>query len=172
MSVGVDAHIDPAECNCKIAPYHRQNRTTPCRGGRPCPPVGQLRVCRNVSSNRTCPVRGERGIDPYKRCADSHWCIRVCGSVPPGGQGRPPLRVRACLHWCIWICNIVPRGRGLPLPRVFALLTLCTSIRTGRALCPTGCRSARRRAFARARRSCLRLPCSRACPRRARRWAR
>ena len=73
-----------------------------------------------------------------------------------GDPVQRPVGARACLHWCIWICNIVPRGRGLPLPRVFALLTLCTSSRTGRVLCPTGCRSARRRASAKARRSCLR----------------
>ena len=116
MSVGVDAHIDPAECNCKIAPYHRQNRTTHCRGGRPCPPVGQLRVCRNVSSNRTCPVRGERGIDPYKRIAYLHRCVCIRGYILPGGQGRPPLRVRACSHWCVRVCNVVLPGGVEPLP--------------------------------------------------------
>ena len=56
------------------------------------------------------------GIDPYKHFTVLHWCIRFCGCVLPGGQGRPPLRVRACLHWCGQICSIVPPGGVEPLP--------------------------------------------------------
>ena len=33
------------------------------------------------------------GIDPYKRYAFLHWCVRFFGCVLPGGQGRPPLRL-------------------------------------------------------------------------------
>ena len=32
------------------------------------------------------------GIDPYKCFTSSHWCIRFCRCVLPGGQGRPPLQ--------------------------------------------------------------------------------
>ena len=44
---------------CAIAKLHnvRRNRKTSCRGGRPCPPVGQSRVCRNVSQKRSCVMR-------------------------------------------------------------------------------------------------------------------
>ena len=61
-------------------------------------------------------MRGERGIDPYKRCAFSHQCARVRRCVPPGGQGRPPLRVRTVSHWCTQICNGVPPAGVEPLP--------------------------------------------------------
>ena len=56
------------------------------------------------------------GIDPYKRCACPHWCIRVCGCVLPGGQRRPPLRVRTVPHWFIQFCYVIPRGRGRTPP--------------------------------------------------------
>ena len=42
-------------------------------------------------------------IDPYKRCADSHWFIRFCRCVLPGGQGRPPLQY-ACKTVTSWDC--------------------------------------------------------------------
>ena len=109
----------------------------PCRGGRLCPPVGHDRFCRNISSKWGLVPHGsmrrpqasfeaqpraarllapKMGIDPYKRCAGLHRCIRVCRCMPPGGQGRPPLRTRAYSHGCIQICNVVPRGRGRTRP--------------------------------------------------------
>ena len=32
------------------------------------------------------------GIDPYKHGTISHWYIRFCRCIPPGGQRRPPLQ--------------------------------------------------------------------------------
>ena len=113
----------PGRMQLQNCTNYRRKRKTFCRGGRLCPPDGQSQICCNVSSKRTCAVRGDVGIAPYKRCADSHWCVRVRRCVPPGGQGRPPLRVHTIPHWCIQFCNAAPRGRGRtpPLRKIIPL---------------------------------------------------
>ena len=55
---------------------HRRQRKTFCRGGRLCPPDGQPQIFRCVSQKRSCVIRVDVGIDPYKRIAYLHRCIR------------------------------------------------------------------------------------------------
>ena len=88
--------------------HFRRKRKTFCRGGRLCPPDGQPQIFHCVSQKRSCVIRVDVGIDPYKRGAYLHRCIHFCGCVPPGGQGRPPLRVHSFPHRCIQFCNCIP----------------------------------------------------------------
>ena len=103
--------------------HFRRKRKTFCRGGRLCPPDGQPQIFHCVSQKRSCVIRVDVGIDPYKRGAYLHRCIHFCGCVPPGGQGRPPLRVHLFPHRCIQFCNCIPplcydelRKKPFPFP--------------------------------------------------------
>ena len=136
MSVGVDAHIDPAGCNHKIARISGDPAQRPVGADASVRPLGNCGFAATCRKNERAPCGSMRrpqasfeaqpraarllapkmGIDPYKRCTDLHLYIRFCGCILPGGQGRPPLRVRACLHRCARICNILRRGRGRTPP--------------------------------------------------------
>ena len=80
--------------------------------------------------------RVDVGIDPYKRATDSPGCIRVCGCILPGGQGRPPLRVRAYSHRCVQICGIVLPGGASPAPTLRRKTPLHTKTRERRLPLP------------------------------------
>ena len=82
----------PGRLQLQTCTHHRRNRTTSCRGGRLCPPIGATANLPQCIVKRTCPVRADVGIDPYKHGTVSHWCVRVRGCIPPGGQRRPPLQ--------------------------------------------------------------------------------
>ena len=77
--------------------------------------------------------RVDVGIDPYKHFTVLHWCIRFCGCVLPGGQGRPPLRVHTISHWRIQFFNVVLRGRGKPRP--YVTTKNAAAQKTGRNAC-------------------------------------
>ena len=107
--VGADASVRPWG-NDKFAATFRKNGRAPC---------GSMR--RPQASFEAQPraarlLAPKMGIDPYKRVTDSHWCVRVCGYIPPGGQGRPPLRVRAVSHWRVRFCGVVQPGGASPSP--------------------------------------------------------
>ena len=70
------------------------------------------------------------GIDPYKRCAGLHRCIRVCRCVPPGGQRRPPLQdVVRFRRWCVQFCDCVLPGRARHRPlRTGCVFDVCCTI--------------------------------------------
>ena len=117
-SVGVDAHIDPAMRNSKIArtigEYEKRfvGADASVRPWGNCKFVVTYRkngraLCgsmRRPQASFEAQPRAARllapkmGIDPYKHGTDSHWCVCVRGGIPPGGQRRPPLRVQLCLH--------------------------------------------------------------------------
>ena len=110
--------IDPAVRDHKIARIFGENVKRPVGADASVRPLGNDKFAATFRKKRMCVVRVDVGIDPYKRYADSPGCVRVCGCVPPGGQGRPPLRVHTIPHWCAQIRNIVLRGRGKPRPYV------------------------------------------------------
>ena len=137
----------PSRMQSQNCTHHRQKRKTFCRGGRPCPPMGNgsfattLRPigCASCGSMRRPQASFEAqpraarllapkmGIDPYKWNAYLHRCIRFCGCIPPGGQRRPPLRGHTISHWCIQICSIAPPlryGERFILPYYLARLVL------------------------------------------------
>ena len=65
-------------------------------GGRLCPPVWAMTNLPQRFVKTDVPAtRVDVGIDPYKRFTGLHWCVRICGCILPGGQGRPPLRYNA-----------------------------------------------------------------------------
>ena len=69
----------------------RQNCGCPTGGqGRP-PLQNVVRFRRRCVQFCDSPCRVDVGIDPYKCFTSSHWCIRFCRCVLPGGQSRPPL---------------------------------------------------------------------------------
>ena len=76
--------------------------------------------------------RVDVGIDPYKRATDSPGCIRACGCILLGGQGRPPLRARAYSHRCVQICGIVLPGGASPAPTLRRKTPLHTKTRERR----------------------------------------
>ena len=152
MSVGVDAALSPAVRNCRIARTIGENEKCPVGADASVRPLGNCGFAATCRKNERAPCRSMRrpqasfeaqpraarllapkmGIDPYKRCADLHWCIRFCRCVLPGGQRRPPLRVRACSHRCTEIYYVVPRGRGRTPP----LRKIITSSRSSILLRP------------------------------------
>ena len=116
--VGVDAHIDPAGCNRKIARIFGENVKRPVGADASVRPWGNDKLAATFRKNGRVSCGSMRrpqasfeaqpraarllapkmGIDPYKHGTDSHWCVCVRGGIPPGGQRRPPLRVQLCLH--------------------------------------------------------------------------
>ena len=70
----------------------RQNCRCPTGGqGRP-PLQNVVRFRRRCVQFCDSPCRVDAHIDPYKCFTSSHWCIRFCRCVLPGGQSRPPLQ--------------------------------------------------------------------------------
>ena len=136
LSVGVDAARSPARCNHKIARIFGENAQRLVGADASVRPWGNGKFAAAYRKNGRAACESMRrpqagfeaqpraarllaprmGIDPYKRGADSHWCVRVCGCIPPGGQRRPPLRVHPFPHWCTQFCGGVPRGRGRAPP--------------------------------------------------------
>ena len=76
-------------------------------------PLSNHRFAATYHKKWACGVRVDVGIDSYKRIAYSHWRVRFCRCVPPGGQRRPPLQNVVRIYWCI----LRGRGRTLPLRR-------------------------------------------------------
>ena len=128
MPVGVDAALSPAAHNRRIVRIFGENEKRPVGADDPVRPLGNRGFAATFRNNGRASCGSMRrpqasfeaqpraarllapkmGIDPYKHGTVSHWCIRICGCVPPGGQSHPPLRVR-----CKYAKN---RHRACPVP--------------------------------------------------------
>ena len=99
-----------------IAKLHnaRRQRTTSCRGGRLCPPVGQLRICRWVSKKTDVPTAGRTGSSaPTGACVFA--LVRSNLQHRTAGRGRTsPLRKfgGVCnLSQIVRFCGCIVAGR-------------------------------------------------------------
>ena len=76
MSVGVDAHIDPAECNRRIAHSIGENAKCSVGADASVRPLGTTVLPQRFVKTVVPTARVDVGIDPYKRYTDSPGCIR------------------------------------------------------------------------------------------------
>ena len=76
MSVGVDAHIDPARRNCKIAHTIGENAQRPVGADASVRPLGTTVLPQRFVKTVVPTARVDVGIDPYNRYTDSPGCIR------------------------------------------------------------------------------------------------
>ena len=94
-----------------------ENVKRPVGADDPVRPWGNLGFVATYRKNERVPMRVDVGIDPYKYCTISHWCVRFSRVHPAGRTGSSaPTGVFAFalvysnLHYCT-----AGRGRAPPL---------------------------------------------------------
>ena len=84
--VGVDAHIDPAVRNHKIARTIGGIAPHPCRGGRPCPPVGICGFAAAYRKNGRASYGSMWASTPTNTWRGRRLVVRFCNCA---GRGKP-----------------------------------------------------------------------------------